>query len=74
MALLYDIGNCIPRVCVCAYKHVYALYIFGCIIARVFYIIVIIPYNNDNEPDEVESWFTLHIEMLLSKPKYSLVC
>ena len=39
----------------CVRINMYALYIFGCIIARVFYIIVIIPYNNDNEPDEVES-------------------
>ena len=54
-------------VCVPTYK--YALFIFGCMIAHVFYIIVLIPYN-DNEHDEVESSFTLYKEMLLFKPKY----
>ena len=71
MALQYDIGNCIPRVCMCAYMYMYALFIFGCIIAHVFYIIIPNPYNHDNKQDEVESSFTLHIEMLISIPKYS---
>ena len=35
--------------------YMYALYIFGCIIARVFYIIVLSPYYNENEHDEMES-------------------